>query len=52
LRVAIAIGATEFVAIGQETKNQKDIVAVPVAPKDTFDKLKLDDVGVLQSALF
>jgi hypothetical protein len=23
-----------------------------VAPKDTFDKLKLDDVGVLQSALF
>ncbi|MDQ6668215.1 MAG: phosphoribosyltransferase [Thermoproteota archaeon] len=53
----IATGATMFAAI-QWLGNQKPkrlIVAVPVAPKDTFDKLKedqkVDDVVVLQSAL-
>jgi putative phosphoribosyl transferase len=41
----IATGATMFAAI-QWLRNQKPkrlIVAVPVAPKDTFDKLKEDD---------
>ena len=45
-------------AVIQWLGNQKPkrlIVAVPVAPKDTFDKLKedqkVDDVVVLQSAL-
>ncbi len=53
----IATGATMFAVI-QWLGNQKPkrlIVAVPVAPKDTFDKLKedqkVDDVVVLQSAL-
>jgi len=51
----IATGATIFAAI-QWLRNQKPkrlIVAVPVAPKDTLDKLKeeqqVDDVVVLQS---
>jgi predicted phosphoribosyltransferase len=53
----IATGATMFAAI-RWLGNQKLrglIVAVPVAPKDTFDKLKeeekVDDVVVLQSPL-
>jgi putative phosphoribosyl transferase len=53
----IATGATMFAAI-QWLRNQKPkrlIVAVPVAPKDTFDKLKedekVDDVVVLQSPI-
>jgi predicted phosphoribosyltransferase len=53
----IATGATMFAAI-QWIRNQKPkrlMVAVPVAPKDTFDKLKedekVDDVIVLQSPL-
>jgi putative phosphoribosyl transferase len=53
----IATGATIFAAI-QWLTNQKLkrlIVAVPVAPKDTLDKLKeeekVDDVVVLQSPL-
>jgi putative phosphoribosyl transferase len=54
----IATGATMFAAI-RSLGNQKPkrlIVAVPVAPKDTFDKLKeqekVDDVVVLQSPIF
>lgn len=53
----IATGATMFAAI-QWLRNQKPkrlIVAVPVAPKDTFDKFKedekVDDVVVLQSPI-
>ena len=53
----IATGATMFAAI-QWLRNQEPkrlIVAVPVAPKDTFDKLKedekVDDVVVLQSPI-
>jgi putative phosphoribosyl transferase len=53
----IATGATLVAAI-QWLRNQKPkrlIVAVPVAPKDTFDKLKeeqkVDDVVVLQTPL-
>jgi putative phosphoribosyl transferase len=53
----IATGATMFAAI-RWLGNQKPkrlVVAVPVAPKDTFDKLKedqkVDDVVVLQSPI-
>jgi putative phosphoribosyl transferase len=53
----IATGATMFAEV-QWLRNQKPkrlIVAVPVAPKDTFDKLKeeqeVDDVVVLHSPL-
>lgn len=53
----IATGATMFAAI-QWLRNQEPkrlIVAVPVAPKDTFDKFKedekVDDVVVLQSPI-
>jgi putative phosphoribosyl transferase len=53
----IATSATMFAAIrwlGNQ-KLKRLIVAVPVAPKDTFDKLKeeqkVDDVVVLQSPL-
>jgi predicted phosphoribosyltransferase len=53
----IATGATMFAAIRWlgNKKLRGLIVAVPVAPKDTFDKLKeeekVDDVVVLQSPL-
>lgn len=53
----IATGATMFAAI-QWLRNREPkrlIVAVPVAPKDTFDKFKedekVDDVVVLQSPI-
>ncbi|HET7391338.1 MAG TPA: phosphoribosyltransferase family protein [Nitrososphaeraceae archaeon] len=53
----IATGATMFAVINWlgNQKLRKLIVAVPVAPKDTFDKLKeeekVDDVVVLQSPI-
>ena len=51
----IATGATMFAAIRwiANQKPKKLIVAVPVAPKDTYDKLKekVDEVVVLQSPL-
>jgi len=53
----IATGATIFAVINwlRNQKLKRLIVAVPVAPKDTFDKLKeeqkVDDVIVLQSPL-
>jgi putative phosphoribosyl transferase len=54
----IATGATMFAAI-QWLRNQEPkrlIVAVPVAPKDTFDKLKedekVDDVVVITNSIF
>ena len=53
----IATGATMFTVINWlgKQKPKRLIVAVPVAPKDTFDKLKeevkVDDVVVLQSPI-
>ncbi len=53
----IATGATMFAIINwlEKQKLRKLIVAVPVAPKDTYDKLKegekVDDVVVLQSPI-
>jgi putative phosphoribosyl transferase len=53
----IATGATMFAIINwlEKQKLRKLIVAVPVAPKDTYDKLKdeekVDDLVVLQSPI-